>query len=348
MPTPDPEGVAAQIGGAGFANWYRERKWAENIREGRPYFNGPSRIPPAEKHSPSSLLQCHRKVYYRQANAPAEQDEPRGIFWTGTHFEEDVILPYLQDVVHDADAYVRNSLWVDFEETVDGETIRFKGATDPCIVDRQSVPILPTEVKTKEEVSYLTEPNRHHRAQVHAYMRGLSEKYDREVDEAVVIYGSRKKLNVRTFRVAFDKEFWEDVVDWASRHTEYRGREELPPADPEYGWECQFCDYRHRCGQSEEPYENESPRGFLAGFDDYPRERVVEYLRAHDDARITPTLAAEFPDLVESFEVEEWACPRCQSRYAWDSSEVNADGSSSPVCPTCAERGELTTLRLSS
>lgn len=110
MPIDDPGTVADKINGETFAEWYRERQWRPNIREGQPYFNGPSPIPPPEKHTPSQLLQCHRKLYYRKANAPAEQEEPKGIFWTGNKFEEDVAVPFLQDVVGD-DAYIRNSVW---------------------------------------------------------------------------------------------------------------------------------------------------------------------------------------------------------------------------------------------
>lgn len=333
---------ADRIDAESFDEWYREREWARNIREGRPYFNGPSRVPPPERHSPSSLLQCHRKIYYRQENAPAERESPEGIFWAGTRFEEDIALPYLKHVVGE-DAYVRNSMWVDFtEKTDDGETVQFKGATDPCIVDRESKPLLVTEIKTKDEVDHLEESNRHHRAQVHAYMRGLAEKHDRVVDEAVVLYGSRKRLNVRAFPVSFDDAFWRKVVEWAASHTAHREADELPPANPEYGWECRFCDYRHRCGQSDEPYADEGPRGFLPEYANYPRERVREYLRAHDDAVLTPTLTETYPEIARAQEVLVWSCGKCGYTDGGRTDEESRE----PVCPDCAERGVLGTLNL--
>lgn len=334
---------ADQIGSESFAEWYREREWERNIREGQPYFNGPPSVPPPEKHSPSQLLQCHRKVYYRQENAPAEQEEPEGIFWTGNQFEEDVAVPYLRHVVGD-NAYVRNSMWVDFEEETEAAPVRFKGETDPCIVNRESEPLLVTEIKTKDEVDHLDGPNRHHRTQVHAYLRGLSEKHDRDMDEAVVIYGSRTTMNVRAFRVEFDDAFWREVVEWAAEHTEYRDEGELPPADPEYGWECRFCDYRHRCGRSDEPYSDEGVRGFLPGFADYPRERVAEYLRAHDGAKLTPTLAREYPDLADKHGVRCWSCPSCETDFTWREIDHDSGPGEAPVCPECADVGELATL----
>lgn len=337
---------AARINGESFAEWHRKRKWARNIREGQPYFNGPPSVPPSERHSPSHLIQCHRKIVYRQENAPAEQAEPEGIFWTGRRFEEDVIVPYLRDLVHDEDVYVRTSLWIDLEVEADACPVRFKGATDPCLVDRQAKPLLPTEVKTKEEVDHLDGPNRHHRAQVHAYMRGLTAKYDRDVDEAVVIYGSRQTLDVRTFRVTFDPDFWQEIVEWAANHTGHRRVDELPPADPEYDWECRFCDYRHRCGEGESPYADRGLSGFLPGFEGYPRERVVEYLDTHDDAQLTPTLARKFPDLAESYDVKEWSCDRCEMAYSWSEIENGPDDADPPVCPRCAESDTLALLSL--
>lgn len=96
-------------------------------------------------------------------------------------------------------------------------------------------------------------------------MRSLSEKYDREIDEAVAIYGGRKTMNIRAFREEFDHGFWRDVIEWAAQNTEYRKKGKLLPADPEFDWECRYCYYRHRCGQMDEPYTNMGSDGFELG-----------------------------------------------------------------------------------
>lgn len=142
----------------------------------------------------------------------------------------------------------------------------------------------------------------------------------------------------------FDDAFWDEVVAWAADQTAYRGESLLPPAEPEYGWECGFCNYQHRCGKSDAPYADEGPRGFLPGFADYPRERVMEYLRAHDEAQLTPTLARAYPGLAAEHDVSGWTCTRCETEYAWN--EVDGDRSTdgTPVCPDCAAAGELATL----
>jgi len=341
-----PTDVVERIDAEGFAEWYREREFARNIRNGQPYFNGPSQVPDPERHSPSQLMQCHRKIVYRQENAPEETEDPEGIFWAGRKFEEDVIVPYLQDAVVGDDTYVRNSMWVDETVGTEGQQSRFKGSTDPVIVTGESEPLVVTEVKTKDSLEHVSSPNRHHRAQVHAYMHGLSEKYDRDVSEAVVIYGSRTALDIKAFHESFDEGFWQEVCEWAAEHTAYRTDDVLPPGDPEYGWECEFCAFKHRCGESDEPYADVGPRGLLPGFTEYPRSQVKTYLESHDVAALTPVLAHEYPELAEEFAVQQWECPGCETMYAWDDVDQRNDSSTRPFCPSCADDGDLVTLQV--
>jgi CRISPR-associated exonuclease Cas4 len=164
-----------------FDQWYQNREFRQNIRDGKPYFNGASSVPRPERHSPNKLLQCHRKIRYRQENAPEEQDDAEGILWTGRRIEEDIVLPFLQDIINTDQTYVRNSMWIDFNVEMDGIKLRFKGVTDPVLVDKESKPVLPTEVKTTSSLEYKQSPNRHHRAQFHAYLAGLSKELEEEL-----------------------------------------------------------------------------------------------------------------------------------------------------------------------
>ena len=330
----------SRIGNKEFQHWYRNQQFTRNIRDGNHYFNGPKKISPPERHSPSSLLQCQRKSFYNQLNAPEETGDPNGIFWFGSRFEEDVILPFLQDVVTGEDTYVCNSLWVDF--TVDTEIgeLQIKGATDPVIVDDDAEPLLLFEIKTKQTVSSLSEPNRHHKAQIHAYIQGLNEKYERDIRSAVILYGSRTSLKIKLFQIEFDDRFWNDVVvEWAKTHTEYRVDTELPPAAPEYDWECGFCSYKERCGKGECRHSDIGPTGLLPGFSDYPKEKLIEYLEAHQDAKLTPILAWEFTELVEEHDVYDWHCSRCEARHDWQSVNPVESDTELPSCPSCAGPG---------
>lgn len=348
--TPSSEDPAERLGdaitGEEFQDWYSERVWAQNIKEGKWFFNGVSDPKPPRRHSPSQLLQCSRKIFYRQLNAPPESGEPTGIYWFGSELEEQLILDFLESVAGEEE-YITNSIWVSFTENTDAGEIEIRGATDPVIVDREAEPVLITEVKSKRNLDNLQSPDRHHKAQTHAYMRGLTEKYDQEVSEAVIIYVSRTTLDLQSFRIPFDTEFWEEVVlDWIESHTTRRLQNELPDADPGFDWECNFCSYKERCGQGSSGYNDQGPVGFLPSYGDYPRENVVEHIEAHPGIKLTPTLAEQYPDLVNEFGVVSWTCPDCSSNFAWNKFSVGPSETIHPICPDCAEDGSLVDLRV--
>ena len=251
-------------------------------------------------------------------------------------------MPYLETIVG-PDEYVRNSMWIDVTCGTDAGEVRIKGATDPVLVDAESEPLLLTESKTKRSLNHLEDPDPHHLAQAHCYMYGLTQEYDRRVTDALLLYGSRTNLDLRAFHVAFDPWFWGQVVlGWVEDHTQLRLDEQLPAADPELPWECEVCSYRHRCGQADDtPFRDVDATGFLPRFKDYPREKVREYLDGHD-ARLTPTLACRYPDLIDQYGVHDWGCRRCSTTYSFgefDQEENFVHGeeaADAPLCPDCA------------
>jgi CRISPR-associated exonuclease Cas4 len=340
------EDVCEAISEGAFQTWFSDRQYAENIREGRAYFNGPSSIKEPSRHSPSSLLQCQRRTTYNELNAPEETGDPDGIFWLGTRFEEDLILPFLEDIIAGEDEYVANSLWVDFSVETDVGDLQIKGATDPVLVDRESEPLILFEVKTKQSVDGLNSPDSHHRAQAHAYMKGLSEAHDRTISEAVVLYGSRTTFETKAFNIEFDAWFWEEVVTtWAASQTEYRLDDELPPAEPEREWECDFCAYRERCGEGKREFEDTGPTGLLPRYTEYPREKLTGYLGAYPNAELTPSLAFKFPELADRHGVLDWICNRCGSEVVWNEVSWDGDIENSPQCPSCSADGVPGVLR---
>ena len=319
-----------------FREWYQERQYRENIENGQPYFNKSGGVSSPNRHSPSQLLQCHRKTVYSQLNAPEEQKDPKGIFWIGSRFEEDVALPFLREAITGTDQYVTNSLWVDFTVQTDSGDLHIKGETDPVIVDADCEPLVLTEIKTKDSIDETGTPSSHHRAQAHAYMYGLSEKYDRDITDAVILYGGRTSLDIQPFHITFDPFFWrKTVIKWAAQHTSYRLRDELPPADPEQDWECNFCSYRERCGNGDLDYSDVGPAGLLPGVAAYPKSKVVEYLEAHDEVKLTPTLAKKYPEVAAQYPVSVWVCTACGSEFEWDSPEWDEYPSTPPLCPEC-------------
>lgn len=336
-----------RIGQESFTEWRQERTFKKNIREGKPWRNSPSRIRPSRQHTASQLLKCHRKIFYRQLNAPEEEADTAGVLWAGSQIEEQLVLPYLE-WLSDAEQYLRNSIWVEFTVSTAVGEIEIRGSTDPAIVDGESQPLLLSEVKTKRQFYNLDAPDTHHVAQAHAYLYGLSQKHDNQITDAVIIYVARKSLELRAFHVSFDEDFWEDrVVSWATTHSQYRLDEELPPADPEWDWECKFCAYQNRCGKGDADYTDIGPTGFLPLVDAYPQQKVETYLDAHANAgaKLTPTLAHQYPELVGQYEVYNWDCTCCSSTHPWDDVEWDGDVTAPPMCPHCKEEGVPALLR---
>jgi CRISPR-associated exonuclease Cas4 len=338
--------VRSRLSNQAFAEWYQEQQIEENILNGQAYFNGPSPPKDPDRHSPSKLLQCHRKAMYDRRNAPSEGTPPEGLFWIGSEFEEQVIVPFLQDVVTTEETYVQNSVWIDTEVTIDGTTVRVRGSTDPVVVTADADPVFVTEIKTTKDTDHLSSPKPHHKAQLHAYLYALNQEYDHEITDGMLVYGSRTTFDIEAFPIEFDPGFWADVEDWLGTQVGYEQADTLPPATPERDWECSYCSYKHRCGEADSPYSDIGVKGLLPLFDDYGKQPLVEYLKAHSDqdAKLTPTLAHSYPDLVQEYGAYDWSCVSCGATYAWDELDWDGDTDDLPVCPTCLETGDLVTV----
>lgn len=159
------------------------------------------------------------------------------------------------------------------------------------------------------------------------------------------MYWGKDSLDLVVFSEPFDREFWDDeVVPWIRAQSEYQRSGDLPPDDPRYSWECEYCPYANRCGKTSEPFQDVGSDGFLTLFE-YPQQRVAEYLQADESAELTPTLAVLYPSLREKVDVANWTCPVCDFTAIWDSMEWDGDVDSPPVCPDCIENEDLVLLR---
>lgn len=369
------------ITGDAFAKWQSREQVAENLRTGNAWRHTPDSIDDPPDHSPHELTQCHRKTYYKTHNTPKEDESPDGVFWVGSRIEEDRIQPFLEDIATagSREAFVQNSMWVDYERRVslssdsptvatpsgtqaidattdapqtqtDTTTIRIRGATDPVICTRQGEPILPTEVKTRDSLEGLDAtdptPSPHHAAQLHAYLAGLDQTVEYTVDQGLVIYVDRTHHDLRAIPVEFDAAFWRDTVcRWAATQTAYRDDEELPPAEPTYDWECEYCSYQTRCGQTAASVEDASPEGFVP-LRQYPQDRVTAALEAEGGAmELTPTLAHQHPDLAQQYPVRQWSCPACGSEFQWDDPDCEGIPAEQPSCPACARQHRFAPLQ---
>lgn len=278
---------------------------------GKPWLNTPPPIKDPHVHNPFQIAQCHRKLYYKQLNAPEEQPDPSGLFWVGSQIETELVQPYLESITGPK-IFVRNSMWIDAPVETDHGELRVRGKTDPVFVDEESKPLLVTEVKTKSHLSTLTEPSSHHVAQLYAYIHGLNHEWNTSLDSGLLLYIDRTSFELKPFVVPFEETRWSSfVLSWLSDHTTYREEAQFPPATPEAEWECTYCPYRERCGRETEGVFQDLPVQGFVPFHNYPRAKVETYLDAHSDARLTPTLATRYPDLARESEVLDWVCEVC-------------------------------------
>lgn len=358
--TPEPsltsrqEELLENLNGDSFKDWYAERQHAQNIENDEHYFNEPGYIAPEQRMSPSKLRKCQRKVFYRNQNTPEEGENVDGVFWIGNQFENTLSMDYLKDIskqVSDQtqrDTFIAQDKRIWFEVEHNDIELEFSGEIDPVITARNGDPLLVTEIKTTSSDSYFGEdakPNLSHKAQLHAYLEGLNREYDHDITHGIILYAHKRTLDVNVFEIEFDRDFWEDTLDWAAEQAEHRLNELLPEADDPLDT-CGWCEYSTRCG--EDPSSNWSDIG-ADGFvplTEYIEENTVEYLRAESErnAKLTPTLAYQHPQLTDDFDVHPWECDECGSQYDWDAFDWDGDTMNPPTCTneSCTERfGEL-------
>jgi len=322
---PHLEHFREQLTEDAFNDWHLIQERNRNADEGYDDTrNDPAHMPAPEDQSPSNLLNCHRMSYYKARNTPREEKLPYGIFKFGHDFEA-YAETFLQEQVSPEGTTVKNVERIDFEN----EDIRFTGSTDPVIFDDQTdKPLALFEVKTSKNLHFVRKGGvkTRHKAQSHAYARGLQEKYNLESPPPIFfIYGGREDLDVAMFEVEFDAEFWNDeVIEWAEQDTEYRNDVELPPAlDPDgsKSYMCSYCDYAERCGNYEPSSESPNSSNYVESVDDYwwddsidtdfqntvsdmPPEgflplAVIGHLASYPGVHLTPTLAVQYPELVD-------------------------------------------------
>lgn len=352
--------------------WYKQIA-TRNEEENHPERNDPSHSWPIGRFEPHKLGSCKRQWMYHWLNAPQEDPDPHGIFAIGHFMEEEIIEPWLvnefepeltvNNAIHvstiveeiniednQPDPPVETGITVDVPDDIPINTntqkqtqnsnskvhLTISGSTDPAICDSETDEVLClTEVKTTKNIDQLNgEPKDKHLYQIHAYMKAL------DITDGFIIYVDRNKLLSPTvFEVEFSEEIWQTIKSWVKETFKYAISNTLPPANPPKEHMCKYCTFRNRCGEGRSNLVNDmGVVGFVPGYKDYPKNAVVEHLEAHDDVKLTPTLAMIYPDLAEKHEVEKWKCPNCTAEFNY--TEDHFDGFKNtqfetPICPAC-------------
>lgn len=244
--------LADELTSVQFRTWWRNRLNRRHKAEGYPERAEIDHTPPAATISPSDLLGCHRWHYYSTRNAPSEEDTPHGTFEAGRRYE-DIVESFIRSAAP-SECLVENTVSIDFEVEVVGEGtgLSISGTTDPVVYTQRGDPLLLTEVKQTDGLSYIKDdgPYTRHRAQAHAYARGLQANSARSSPPPICYaYGSRDTLEFHPVFEQFDHAFWEEtVIPWVIQNAESQAKDELPPpVDDDKQYMCQYCSFSNRC-----------------------------------------------------------------------------------------------------
>jgi CRISPR/Cas system-associated exonuclease Cas4 (RecB family) len=362
------------ITGESFNEHYFRRDAERNLEENHPERNDPGHSWPIGRFEPHQLGNCKRKWFYRWLNAPQEEQDPYGIFAIGHFIEEEIVEPWLRELVEPehridnavhvsvdvdeielppAEKDVTRSIGTDISGDVPGSIgynqpddadpllepdsvcLTIAGSTDPVICDSDSGEVIAlTEVKSTGSLSRVNGPKRMHNMQIHAYMKALG------ITDGFVIYVDRDDLlNPKVFEIEFDREVWNTVREWIDETASYALTGVLPPADAPEGWMCNYCEFANRCGEGRSNLSKDmGPAGFVPGVKKYPRSKVEDHLDAYPGTPLTPTLALKFPELAEEHDVAPWVCPNCTAEFDYTNeafSRFNNGQYNTPHCPAC-------------
>lgn len=305
----------------------------------------------------NELGQCQRRWMYEWTGAPVEEKLPYGIFETNTRIRERVIVDWLSDTVDAGTVTEPEEITVSISptentpatsETEQTATIpepsgdRTTNGDSPYTVTVQSGPLIRNEsddvtiatlVKTTGNIERTTGIKYRHLLELNTLLHGLG------IENGLVIYVDRHTLvNPRIYSTTYSSEAIDDVREWTTETAQFVVDEKLPPAEPPENWMCSYCPYEKRCGVNDSKYGGLSTVGFVAGLNAYSRQTIESHLETHPDAKLTPTLAIDYPDLADTHDVDNWYCLECEQSYEHTDSEFetfNYPNTMTPECPEC-------------
>lgn len=379
---PQPQQPAGRNGlpvvdGESFNEFWFRKTAERNIEENHPERNDPSHSWPIGRFEPHQLGNCQRQWFYHWLNAPSEESDPHGIFAVGHFIEEEIVEPWLHDLIspeYDIDNAIHVSVDID-EIPVDEESLEqygpdidtgieidipesigynqpddtepdgaadtacltIAGSTDPAICDPDS-----GEVLALTEVKSTGSLDRINKPKRMHLMQIHAYMKALDITDGYVIYVDRNELlNPKAFEIEFDENVWNTVVEWVESTMEYAVTGTLPPADAPENWMCRYCEYSNRCGEGRSNLaEDMGPRGFVPGYTEYPKNKVEDHLEAYPDVALTPSLALKYPELAKEHDVTDWVCPNCTASFDYTDAyfaEFENENFATPGCPACEE-----------
>jgi CRISPR/Cas system-associated exonuclease Cas4 (RecB family) len=183
-------------------------------------------------YHPSSLhpQACRRALYYDRIGITPKRSssfKARKLFKLG-------------HIIHDGIQATLEKMFPGFEPepVIAFEALNIYGHADGVLREKDWV----IELKSIGDASYkvLVKPQKKHLWQVTCYMAAL------DIPRTQLLYINRNTGDMRLFRVRFDVEIWEQIVQ-IIRETEAAVTEGVAPLGLNKSYTCRQCKFKHHC-----------------------------------------------------------------------------------------------------
>ena len=183
-------------------------------------------------YHPSSLTPtaCKRALWYDRTGEAPESRIPSD-------------LRMLFDMGHALHDMLQEKLEKEFgtfesEVFISNDDLKIVGHCDGVFRDQDWV----LEIKTVGESVFksLVRPKKEHIYQVHCYM------FCEDIPRTQLLYVARATGQMRLFKIEFDNDIFQEIVDVIKTVEEFVEAGEAPPKEPNK-WVCRTCKFQHVC-----------------------------------------------------------------------------------------------------
>ncbi|EFD92860.1 MAG: hypothetical protein BJBARM5_0363 [Candidatus Parvarchaeum acidophilus ARMAN-5] len=193
---------------------------------------------------PSEIGMCIRRSYYSYFISKPTETKALRIFALGNNVHE-FIAKALKDSEKFAVAEEEKPIKIEYK----GEDTNFAiyGRIDDYVETKEGKKII-IEAKSTGDINKVTEADPKHKMQISLYLAA------QPADYGLLVYADKKNLEIKQFKVEYNKEEHEKVMQ-RFKDLDYHLRNKiLPPAEYYFDnnkvWECKYCPYYQECMQA--------------------------------------------------------------------------------------------------
>ncbi len=208
--------------------------------------------------SPSQIGLCMRKVYFDEIKIDTSlPDKALKIFYNGNLIHDEfgykVLDKYFKEVKRVKNAYIINEYPLKYIIKHNNVNLEVRGFIDDLLIvyDGQQDLKIPIELKSISNAFFkLKEPKPEHIMQVMLYLHFTKSKF------GYIWYIHKDTLDSKTFKIEYDEEIYNMIVQRAKTFYDYKIKGSIPPAEAnvfknkdQFKNKCNYCKYIELCRQ---------------------------------------------------------------------------------------------------